>query len=150
AGDHDFITLVLITGPFVEGCEEPPLDVGHALDASLDRRAIDVNVENVEEDRDAGTFGIIEDPDHPAVCRRDDVPGPGRDRPLGIPEEPKTERGQGDAGSGHRGRPPGGKTEPCAGRARRRAEQKEAENERDSLPNDLHPGPGTPASCLWR
>src|SRR5207244_3608533 len=50
----DLVALVLIPRALLECCEEAAFLVAHALDAAADGGAVDVNIEDIQEDRQAG------------------------------------------------------------------------------------------------
>jgi hypothetical protein len=90
ARDGDDILFVIGGAFLAAGDQEPPFFVLHLLDSSGDRGAVDVDVEDVEEDTEAFESALGFDGDDFAIGRGDGD-GTGWDLTLGVAEEIEAE-----------------------------------------------------------
>ena len=102
AGDGDGVALVLRAGHFAARDQELALGVFDVRDLAGDGRAVDVHVENVQENADARAFGalaVADDADHFAVGRRNRDGAVG-DGAIGVTEEVEAEESEQEQGRG--------------------------------------------------
>src|SRR5262249_37661236 len=91
AVDRHGVALIFAACNLAARHDEGSLRILDLFDSARNGRAIDVHVEDVEENAEARQAAIRNDPDHFTVCRRDGH-WTVRYRPLGVAEEVETKK----------------------------------------------------------